>query len=121
MEATVKKTEEFIDKYLVDAPIGKGYGCFKMVRESCGVDKNRIANLIRRMPYEEYLHTRYWQLVSQQVKSDAGFRCEKCGTRWGLAVHHESYRWLGFDMYHVHELRCLCRRCHEEEHGIKAS
>lgn len=113
------KTDFFIKKYLTPGEAKKGFGLYKMVAESKGTDKGKIATVIRRMPYREFLHTRYWNLVALQVKHDAGCRCEKCGGRSGLVVHHPDYHWLGYDMYHADSLQCLCRNCHEQVHGLR--
>lgn len=112
-------TDSFMKKYLTPGEVEKGFGLFKMVAESKGTDKNEIATAIRRMPYDDYLHSRYWNLVALQVKHNAGCRCEKCGGRRGLVVHHPDYRWLGYDMYHIDSLQCLCRDCHERLHGLR--
>ena len=117
MRTTEKgKTESFIRKYLVDGNIGKGYGLYRMVAETSGVDKCQIARTIRKMDYKEYLKTRCWQLIAQQVKHDANWRCSLCGSRHDLVVHHPDYRRVGYEMYHVDELQCLCRKCHDEIH-----
>lgn len=116
-----EKTECFARKYLVKGDVRKGVGLYKMVKESAGIDHKAIAKEIRNMPYEEYLYSLYWQLVSVQVKHDAGCRCASCGRKGNLVVHHPSYRYLGYDMYHLADLQCLCRKCHEEIHGIVSS
>ena len=113
------KTVNFRKKYLVPGETGKGYGFYSMMYESRGVNKGMIGGLIRSMLYEDYLHTRYWKLVSLQVKHDAGWKCERCGGKWGLVVHHRDYRLLGYDMFHLDSLQCLCRECHEKLHGIR--
>ncbi len=118
-KAAKDQTDSFIQKYLCPGDVEKGFGLFKMVAESKGTNKYKIATAIRRMPYADFLHTRYWNLVALQVKHDAGCRCEKCGQRNGLVVHHPNYRWLGYDMYHIDSLQCLCRGCHERLHGLK--
>ena len=118
-KAANEVTDLFMKKYLIPGEVEKGFGLFKMVAESKGTDKNKIATAIRRMPYRDYLHTRYWNLVALQVKHDAGCRCEKCGHGGELVVHHPDYRWLGYDMYHIDALQCLCRDCHERLHGLK--
>ncbi len=118
-KAANDQTDSFIKKYLAPGEVEKGFGLYRMVAESRGTDKNKIAGTIRSMKYEDFLHTRYWNLVSLQVKHDAGCRCEKCGGRHGLVVHHPDYKWLGFDMYHTDSLQCLCRDCHERLHGLR--
>lgn len=112
------KTEQFKKKYLADSPIQKGYGLYRMVAESAGINHREFAKQIRSMDYNKVLQTLYWRLISLQVKHDAGCRCERCGHGGNLVVHHTTYRYLGYDMYHLSDLHCLCRNCHEEIHGI---
>lgn len=117
---SAKRTDSFIDKYLVAGTTGKGRGLYKMVSESKGVDKTKLAFAIRRMRYDDFLNTLYWQLVSQQVKHDANWHCEECGCRHNLVAHHNGYRLHGYEMFHVKELKCLCMECHERLHGFRA-
>lgn len=71
--------------------------------------------------YSELLRHPKWQRKRLEVMNAAGFRCEKCGdAETTLNVHHKKYRcgakpWE----YELHELECLCERCHQKEHGIK--
>lgn len=113
------QTDLFVEKYLTPGNVEKGFGLYKMVAESKGTDKNKIAMAIRRMPYDDFLHTRYWNLVALQVKHDAGCRCSICGRGGELVVHHPDYKWLGYEMYHTDSLQCLCRDCHEDIHGLR--
>jgi len=114
------KTDTFIDKYIIQGETGKGYGLYKMVAESKGADKAMVALAIRKMDYDDFMKTRYWRLVAQQVKHDAGWRCQLCGSKHGLVAHHDGYRHHGYEMYHLHDLECLCQECHERLHGIRA-
>lgn len=113
------KTDSFTQKYLVNANPRKGVGFSTMVADTRGADKKKIGATIRRMPYRDFCNTLCWKLVALQVKHDAGYRCKKCGSRHGLVVHHLNYRILGYEMYHLDQLECLCGTCHEELHGIK--
>ena len=115
-----RKTDAFIDKYMVEGGTGKGFGLYKMVAESKGADKTKVASVIRKMDYLDFMKTRYWQLVAQQVKHNAGWRCEHCGSKHDLVAHHVGYRLHGYEMYHVAELKCLCQACHERLHGLRA-
>ena len=92
-----------------------------MVTESKGADKAKVASTIRKMDYAEFMKTRYWQLVALQVKHDAGWRCAQCGSKHSLVAHHDGYRHHGYEMYHSHDLECLCQKCHERLHGLRAS
>ena len=119
-QAFRSKTKQFEETYLINAKIGKGFGLYKMIADSQGTNKSEVARRIRKMPYDDFMKTRYWQLVALQVKNDAGWRCEACGSTKGLVAHHVSYRIHGFEMYRVNELQCLCQACHERIHGLRA-
>lgn len=115
-----EETKNFIENYLSKGAIRKGDGLYKMVAESTGVNKPFIASRLRRMNYSDFLKTRYWKLVSLQVKSDAHWCCSSCGSHSELVVHHPSYELHGYEMYHISGLQCLCRECHERLHGLRA-
>ena len=112
-------TNIFINTFFGHGSISKYYGCYRMVAESRGASKKAIASHIRRMNYQEYLRTDQWMLIARQVKKDANWQCEVCGSKKDLVVHHTTYEHLGYDMYHMEDLHCLCRHCHEKLHGIK--
>jgi hypothetical protein len=115
-----KETKDFIEKYLSKGTVGKGDGLYRMMKESKGTNKLLVACRIRRMNYSDFLETRYWKLVSLQVKSDAHWRCSSCGGHSGLVAHHLGYEHHGYEMYHIRDIQCLCRACHERLHGIRA-
>ena len=50
--------------------------------------------------------------------SIAGYRCEQCGARDRLDVHHLTYDRFGGDE-RMSDLRVLCRPCHNKAHGRK--
>ena len=114
------KTNDFIKKYLCERAAVKGDGLYRMVADSKGVDKRTITKVIRTMEYRDFLKTLYWRLVSNQVKHNAKWKCSECGRSKDLVAHHDGYRLHGVEMYHVHELHCLCRACHERLHGLRA-
>ena len=118
-QENASKTIKFKNTYLAEEEIGKGYGLYKMIADAQGVNKADVARTIRKMPYDHFLRTRYWQLVALQVKSDAGWTCELCGRKNKLVAHHVGYRIHGFEMFRHNELQCLCQDCHENLHGIK--
>jgi 5-methylcytosine-specific restriction endonuclease McrA len=45
-------------------------------------------------------------------------RCEKCGSKKLLQVHHERY-YPGYELweYDDKDLKVLCDQCHREKHG----
>lgn len=50
----------------------------------------RVAEL-RAMPYDDYLKTPEWQATRQRALGRAGHRCQVCGRRARLNVHHNDY------------------------------
>ena len=66
--------------------------------------------------YKEYLQSPLWKIISSKVKWNANHRCEKCGSKSNLAVHHTSYEFKGVEFLAFHTLQCLCSKCHEKEH-----
>ena len=111
------KTENFRKKYLVPGKAGKGYWLYGMIADARGADIKSLAADIRRMPYDQFMSTRYWRLVSIQVKQEAHWCCQQCGRHsHDLEVHHEGYNHHGYEMFRYKELRCLCPECHERKH-----
>ena len=71
--------------------------------------------------YRELLRDPRWQRRRLEVMSRADFKCEKCGdAKSELNVHHShGYRSSAMPWeYPDSELECLCKKCHEREHGI---
>lgn len=64
--------------------------------------------------YVLYLRSPIWRLRRRLWLLQAGGRCERCGSRRRLTIHHRSYDRLG------HERRVdvtvLCWDCHRREH-----
>jgi 5-methylcytosine-specific restriction endonuclease McrA len=72
--------------------------------------------------YSIYLKSDYWRKLRSDKLDSIGNKCERCGTTKTLQVHHKTYYRNGEDiLYHetLDDLECLCRACHEKEHGIK--
>jgi 5-methylcytosine-specific restriction endonuclease McrA len=70
---------------------------------------------LRRLPYPEYLLTRHWERKRRLAIERAGYRCEKCGFRYFLEVHHLTYERLGCEQ--PEDLMALCRTCHRGQHS----
>jgi hypothetical protein len=72
----------------------------------------------RAMPYDIFLKSFYWKLISEMKKEAAEWKCEQCGA-WEdttLEVHHKTYLHHGAEHRFMHELRVLCHDCHGNEH-----
>ena len=64
---------------------------------------------------EVYLCSAHWYELRALKLARHGRLCDKCGERRTLDVHHLNYRHI-FDVG-LDDLQCLCRACHNEEHG----
>jgi 5-methylcytosine-specific restriction endonuclease McrA len=64
--------------------------------------------------YLDYLDSDYWRARRILKMRSAGFKCQRCGGRKNLQVHHRSYERLGREL--DSDLELLCRNCHEAEH-----
>jgi len=66
--------------------------------------------------YEEYLESGDWRVMRKRALKLAHYRCERCGFRGILHVHHKTYARLGDE--DLDDLQVLCEECHNEEHGL---
>jgi hypothetical protein len=60
--------------------------------------------------YSEYIHSEKWRERRLAKLEQAHFRCEKCGEKHGLSVHHKTYDRLGNER--ADDLIVLCGSCH---------
>ena len=67
------------------------------------------------MNYAEYLKTEHWQLL-RGAKLQLAPKCEECGAKHELEVHHRFYRPNWFDAK-LADLKTLCHHCHIMEHA----
>ena len=68
------------------------------------------------MPYQQFLGTQYWWIVKGLLVAQRGNRCEGCGSLGILDAHHLTYAHRGREVFHLDELRLLCRMCHDRQH-----
>lgn len=65
--------------------------------------------------YSEKLRDSRWIEKREVVKQNAGNKCQDCGSKANLEVHHCYYQYGREPWeYSFDSLRCLCRKCHEE-------
>lgn len=76
--------------------------------------KQARVNVLRAMPYREYLHTPEWKSRAERAKRAAGFRCQTCASTGQLHVHHRTYARRGEEWNK--DLTVLCADCHELFH-----
>lgn len=71
--------------------------------------------LWRRWYFGTYLRSANWAATRKAALKRDGYRCQDCGARRALQVHHRSYARLGKEQ--AGDLVTLCRYCHERRHG----
>lgn len=65
--------------------------------------------------YKEYLMSPYWQEKKEWILEVFEWKCQKCGSKENLIVHHINYDSVGNE--NQHDVTVLCKKCHKEEHG----
>ena len=55
-----------------------------------------------------------WKAIRQHVLTRAGWRCQACGIRRRLDVHHLIKRAQGGSDFDLDQLVALCRWCHDQ-------
>lgn len=66
--------------------------------------------------YREYLQSEHWQNLRAEALKKWGHVCHKCRGWMGIEVHHCNYR-KNWRECTVDDVRPLCWRCHDLEHG----
>ncbi len=64
--------------------------------------------------YRQYLKTRHWQKTRVAALKRANRKCQLCGCRQGIEVHHNSYSRRGREL--AGDLIVLCEGCHSIFH-----
>lgn len=78
------------------------------------VYSNECAEALGYSSYDEYLQSEHWQKLRKMILISAGEKCQRCGSRAALQVHHETYDNLGHER--VDDLLAVCRECHDKIH-----
>lgn len=68
-----------------------------------------------RVNYRDYMHSDAWRRKARKVRKRAGYRCQNCGKKAPLEVHHKTYERLGHER--MRDLIGLCPQCHRKQHG----
>jgi hypothetical protein len=67
--------------------------------------------------YNTYLLSPEWQRLREQILHRANGRCEGCGQRKAVQVHHLTYEHVGQEF--LWELRAVCNECHDRLHPVR--
>lgn len=70
--------------------------------------------------YAEYLASAKWRKVRQLALERAGQKCQICGSKNSLDVHHNTYDHLGNEDEHLEDLVVLCADHHHLYHDALA-
>jgi hypothetical protein len=65
--------------------------------------------------YMLYLRSPLWRVRRRLWILGAWGRCERCGSRRRLTIHHQSYGRLGHERRS--DVEVLCWPCHRDHHG----
>lgn len=67
--------------------------------------------------YKDYLKSDDWAQIRIEIITKRK-RCERCGSKNKLQIHHKHYK----NIFHEEpeDLELLCNNCHQKEHSIKA-
>lgn len=84
----------------------------KKLFEKSGKKKRKKAKII----YSDYIQSPEWKKKVARIKELRNNRCEVCGSKEKLQVHHLTYKTLGKEK--DEDLQLLCGKHHMEVHGI---
>ncbi|MBE9193789.1 hypothetical protein IQ219_00240 [Synechocystis sp. LEGE 06083] len=74
------------------------------------------ADHLAALNYQDFLRTDYWRVVARNCRYNAWYRCQFCGLRDTLDVHHLNYDFRGQEILFPHTITCICRQCHDQAH-----
>jgi 5-methylcytosine-specific restriction endonuclease McrA len=66
--------------------------------------------------YSKFLKSEYWAKVRKKVLARDCNKCQFCGSKKRLEIHHYSYKNHLNELNHLDDLITLCKSCHEYTH-----
>jgi len=113
-------TQIFIEKYINTKYHKYEYrtGWNEINNDFIYTDINLIIIAIKKLSYQDFLQTFYWQIVKDRKKYRANYKCQLCGNGGTLHVHHSTYENHGNEINNLNDLIVLCDKCHEKFHDI---
>lgn len=72
-------------------------------------------NCVYKDAYYEYLESDQWLNIRRIALMKSDFKCEKCGNKENLNVHHLNYNSV-FDEK-IRDIIVLCKGCHKNQHN----
>ena len=85
------------------------------------IDEEKLdVSSYKRSPYKEQLLDKRWRAFRNFVFTIRGEKCENCGTKKNLHIHHLRY-YNGYNAwdYSVKDVVVLCSKCHKKVHNIQ--
>lgn len=68
--------------------------------------------------YDSYIHSAQWQDKRKQRLAIDDFKCQMCGNKDNLEVHHVTYDRLGNE--NMDDIITLCDKCHTKVHSAQS-
>lgn len=118
-----KKQKEnlFISKYLSSNSVYKTENSptlnFHQL-QSDYIKSDFITKTIIEIPYNKFLQSPYWLIISEYKKFKVDYCCELCNSKNFLNTHHSTYKIRGIEIENLEKLKVLCNVCHEKFHDI---
>ncbi len=107
-------TIAMLDGYAKDPP-DCDFGALEMLHIS--PDRFGTPEELAAMPYNDFLKTRYWEVIRERKLRDVSHQCELCSGKGELHVHHKTYENHGKEIDHYQtDLIVLCKGCHAKHH-----
>lgn len=66
--------------------------------------------------YQAYLQSSQWKQIRAIMLSKVD-KCQLCGSKTDLEIHHNSYEHIGNEKEHLEDLVVLCHSCHAKFHN----
>ena len=80
------------------------------------IDNKTVSEFIKNMPYDDFLLTDYWKVISRYVRQQNQYKCYLCG-KSAYIVHHLNYMNHGYErLYWKSDLILVCTLCHNKAH-----
>ena len=86
-----------------------------------GDDGMRERYRLQKLPYQEFLASDFWRDVRETLIQRVGRKCERCGAKSHLQVHHKDYLYRAFEDFYPERMEVLCRQCHKGHHDFIAA
>lgn len=71
-------------------------------------------NIAKKEIYHKYLKSTKWLKKRNRALKRAGYKCQVCGYKKNLQVHHNTYEHIFHE--HKQDLVVLCWKCHTTFH-----